>query len=365
MEFDRIISWLNSNSSIKKPLQHDIDLKPGTVFYGSGDPITGIVKFLGYHDETYNIANFPSISFNTDFSRALSACVYSEVKGSDRVIMDGISDEKYTSRAIKALSIFKDTYGIKGSFHFYIRRERRYGEAKGLGESAAIAAATARSIARCAFRDDAVNDTPFVSSIARLVSGSGSRSVSGGVSFWKSWRGIPPSESYAFRLPVDTSHFFFAAIPLMADYRTESAHHAAIKSPFYRAWETYQIDLIGRLIDDQFSLKSIMSSAEEDTRIMHAVLMSAGDIVISRESISVLNAIREFRKKYDGIYYSMDTGPSIVLMSEEKNIIEMFLSQFGFTHIWGEIPEVNWNNVPERFIEEAEGYFANSTKGNA
>ncbi|MGC8609098.1 MAG: diphosphomevalonate/mevalonate 3,5-bisphosphate decarboxylase family protein [Thermoplasmata archaeon] len=359
METDRIRRWIESNRMAGKPGRHEIELKPDKVFAGSGDPITGIVKFLGYYDDKYNIANFPSISFNTDFSMAMSACVYSEKTGMDSVVFDDTVNEKYTERAIKALNIFKNTYGIKGSFRFYIKRRKRYGEAKGLGESAAIASATARSIVRCAFHKDAVDDVPFVSSIARLVSGSGSRSVAGGVSFWNSYEGISPSESYAFRLPVDTSRFFFAALPAKLDYKTESAHKAAVRSPFYKAWEKFQLEKIEDIIDSNFDIVKMMKTAEKDALMMHAVLMSSGEIILSPETNAIINSLKEYRLKNEGLYYTMDTGPSIVIMSDQKNLIESFLSQIDRKYIWGKIPKRNRKAGMDKFMEEGNNYFDN------
>ncbi|MEM3676186.1 MAG: mevalonate pyrophosphate decarboxylase, partial [Thermoplasmataceae archaeon] len=130
------------------PGRADPDPQYDKLFYGGGYPITGIEKFLGYFDSVLNIANFPSISLTADYSSAHCYCRYLNKPGQDLVMLDGKMDQSYTRRSNKALSFFKSLFSLTGSFQFYIERKRNYESAKGLGESAAIAAACARAIYR-------------------------------------------------------------------------------------------------------------------------------------------------------------------------------------------------------------------------
>ncbi|MEM0154917.1 MAG: mevalonate pyrophosphate decarboxylase, partial [Methanothrix sp.] len=108
----------------------------GSISYGEGYPIIGIEKFLGYYDVDWNIAYSPSISLTANFSKARSFCRYVKDSGKDLVVLDGVSTDKYTKRMAKALSRFREMNNINGSFQFYVTREKKYADAKGLGESA-------------------------------------------------------------------------------------------------------------------------------------------------------------------------------------------------------------------------------------
>lgn len=311
--------------------------EPGEgIFFGAGYPITGLEKFLGYFDSVLNIANFPSISVTTDFSVAMSACTYSEEPGKDRVIFDGRSDGSFLKKSSKALEIFKSRYGITGSYSFYIKRYRRYGEAKGLGESAAVAAAVSRSLVSCTFGSEGLKDNSLVSRLARLVSGSGTRSVAGGMSLWLSYPYI--REEYCYGLPIeaDISSVQFAAIPMKSEWVTDSAHVLARASVFYGQWASDKFDHILSELDNGFDLEELLSRSTQDMYMLNSVILSGGNFIHTPESLTILSRLKEFTLKNQGLHYTSDTGPTIVLMSRDPSLIKQFLDENALeNHITG------------------------------
>ncbi len=187
---EALLRTLDREGIIPDVEDYAIDQDMGKVTYGQGFSITGVEKFLGYADSVLNLANFPSISITTDFMQTHAFCQSVKESGRDLVVLDGQVDERYSKRAEKALNYFKSLYGITGSFRFFIERDRKYKEAKGMGESASIAAAVSRSLVANVFGSGASRDATFTSRLARLVSGSGTRSVAGGLSMWLSYPNI-------------------------------------------------------------------------------------------------------------------------------------------------------------------------------
>ncbi len=322
---------------------------------GYGYPIIGLEKFLGYFDRSLNIANFPSISLLTDFSYAVSYCKYIEKPASDLVSLDGSTDGKYQDRARKALSFFKSLYGITGSFLFYIKRIRKYDNAKGLGESAAVAAAVARSITSCALEEKAARNDELVSRLARLVSGSGTRSVTGGVSMWLSYPYINEKECHGIRLPVDQKKIHFGAFPMPSGWLTDDAHRLAESSPFYGRWEAEKFDRILEEIQNGFSIENLLTRAQDEMFKLNSVILSTGNFIQIPESLSIINDLKEFTRKNSALHYTADTGPSIVLLSQDRSVIEEFIEGRKEKFIWGKSPA----KLPDddRFGKEAQEFF--------
>ena len=354
---ETLIHSLERDGIFPEIRSYDPSLEPGKITYGLGYPITGIEKFLGYSDRVINIANFPSVSITTDFSRAHAFCQSLEEGGKDSVVLDGHSDDRYTRRSEKALIYFKSLYGITGSFRFFIERERRYGEAKGLGESAAIASAVARALVTNVFGDTAVSDDPFVSRSARLVSGSGTRSVAGGLSMWMSYPSIREKLSVGFRIGNDIDKLYIAAAPTASLLRTEDAHSLALDSPFYDRWGQGKFASCENIARGNVSPEEIMKLAEKDFYRINAVLMSSGSIIQNHSSLSLIEKLYEYRKRNSGIYFTSDTGPSLVIMSSDRSMLKEFSEYSGTELLEGSII-TEWDRTPcaDRF-SRASQYF--------
>ena len=354
---ETLIHSLERDGIFPEIRSYDPSLEPGKITYGLGYPITGIEKFLGYSDRVINIANFPSVSITTDFSRAHAFCQSLEEGGKDSVVLDGHSDDRYTRRSEKALNYFKSLYGITGSFRFFIERERRYGEAKGLGESAAIASAVARALVTNVFGDTAVSDDPFVSRSARLVSGSGTRSVAGGLSMWMSYPSIREKLSVGFRIGKDINKIYIAAAPTASLLRTDDAHSLALDSPFYDRWGQGKFASCENIARGNASPEEIMRLAEKDFYRINAVLMSSGSIIQNHSSLSLIEKLYEYRKRNSGIYFTSDTGPSLVFMSSDRSMLKEFSEYSGTELVEGSII-TEWDRTPcaDRF-SRASQYF--------
>ncbi len=355
---EEIRNRLIETGLFRDPGHYKPSTEVGRISYGQGYPITAVEKFLGYFDRQNNIANFPSISFNTDFSFARASCTYIQQPGEDSVVLDGVEDPKYKSRADKAINYFKAMYGIKGSFKFYVKRYRKYKNAKGLGESAAVASATARAIIDNTFPKEASQDDVFVSRLARLVSGSGTRSSMDGFSLWLSYPWIREDQCHGVRLPVDTKKFHIMAYPAEHDVSTASAHDMAVSSPFYPRWMINKFQKILEILDSNFDLDLIMQHAEHDMFFMHSVLMAKGEIIHTPESLDLINAVRKFRQKSGRIYFTADTGPSIVLMSDDDKNLEEFEDSYGKKGLRGKVVTKHSNEIDPEFRKESEEYLS-------
>ena len=101
-------------------------------------------------------------------------------------------------RAKHSLDYVRNAYGLSGSFHFYIRRYRKYTDAKGMSESASVATSVAMAMSMLLFQSEA--DESIISELARFVSGSGTRGIFRGTAFWLSYPGISHRMCHAARV---------------------------------------------------------------------------------------------------------------------------------------------------------------------
>ncbi|MDE1860572.1 MAG: mevalonate pyrophosphate decarboxylase [Candidatus Micrarchaeota archaeon] len=343
-----ILKHLESRGLYKPLGSYRAQPEDGKVTYGEGYPITAFEKFLGYWKKDANLAFSPSISMVTDFSVVRCFCRYVREPGRDKVFLDGESNERYDKRARKALDNFRSITGITGSFEFTIERVKRYDKAKGLGESAAVAAATARALIANVFGEDAAHDDIFVSRFARFASGSGTRSAAGGMSIWIAFPEIEESQSYACRLDVDTSNFHFAVFPDFHNIQTMDAHGIASSSPFYPTWVINKYDRILKLIKSGPKIEDLMRNAQEDMFFLRSLLTSGGVIIDTERSIKLINAVKSFQQSGGNIFMTADTGPSIVVMSTDEGELKRFIATQSAKPLYGKIPQsVNYSPDPK------------------
>ena len=334
-ELGKIIeAELDKRGILKAMQEHTPNLEDGMITSGFGYPITGIEKFLGYFDSTLNIANFPSISIVTDFSHVISYCRYTSKGGKDSVSLDGKEDTKYTERARKALQYFKSIYGITGSFQFYIERVKRYDYAKGLGESAAVAASVSRALVSNVFGEEGLSDTTMTSRFSRMVSGSGTRSVSGGMSIWLSYPYIEEEKCAGYFIKDPGEELFVGAFPMPSPIATEGAHKLAEKSDFYRKWVTSKFQNILLELEDGFDMDLLLQRAQEDMYTLNSIILSQGHFIQTPESLSLIRALNNYSSRNYGLYYTADTGPTIVLLSRDRKLIEDFVKTREEKFIW-------------------------------
>lgn len=329
-----IQSELLKRGLFKSSFRHEPDLEDGRTTYGYGYPITGLEKFLGYFDETINIANFPSISIVTDFSVSHSYCRYMKEPGLDGVSLDGKESKKYTEKARKALQFFKSLHGISGSFRFYVERKRRYTEAKGLGESASVAAAVSRALMENAFGKGGSSDVTMTSRFARMVSGSGTRSVSGGLSLWLSYPYIEEEHSAGYFIKDPGNDIYVGAFPMPSQIVTDSAHKLAESSEFYGRWVSSKYQNILEEFDDDFEWEHLLGRAQQEMYTLNSIILSKGHFIQTPASLSLINSLDEFRQKNPGLHYTADTGPTIVLLSRDRKLIEEFVSGRKEEFLW-------------------------------
>jgi len=332
---DDIKGMMMNEGYYTEPHSYELELSDGKITFAHSYPIKAFEKFLGYYDKDNRIAFNPSISMRTDFSFCLAACRYRKNGKTDTVVLDGYADDKYYKKAKFALDKFRSEYSINGSFDFYIKRYRKYRKAKGLSESSAVAAAVSRALISNVFGDYAAKDDIFVSRYARFVSGSGTRAAHDGISMWLSYPGMDSRDCAAFKVGESNERLNYGVFPKYSDVATDNAHSIAVNSVFYGTWVREKFSNVKKLISDHFDINDLLKIGENDMLRLNSILMSGGLVIQTPDSLRILREILKFKSKNDGLYFTADTGPSIVIFSFDKSLIDEFRENVNDEYIDG------------------------------
>ncbi len=310
----------------RQPLQG----RPSGAAAAKAYPIQGILKYHGLADWRLRIAYLPSISVNNDAAYTLTWVAFDPHLAEDEVIING---ERATGRpwerVAASLEVIRQAVHIRSKARVVSKNVARAGRVgKGLGTSASASAALAAAALAAALGPEGLANRRLLSCMARLLAGSGCRSATGGLSLWLSYEGMEHEESFSVRLDVHDELSDLALLTVPLDSRiglvTEAAHREAPHSPFYPSWMESRgpeiIECLEALARRDW--RPIGQLAELDSIRLHAVTMTASRenklFAWEPENIPLFRLCNALREEGIPVYFSTDTGPTTVLLTERR-----------------------------------------------
>jgi diphosphomevalonate decarboxylase len=290
-------------------------------------PMQGILKYHGLADWRWRTAFLPSISVTNDAAYSITLVEFDPDLNTDMVELGGTpATGREVERVVQTLDAVRTLAKMQTRARVRSRNVIKGGKAgKGLGTSASGSAALALAAIAAAFGQDIASNGRFVTSMARLLAGSGCRSAAGGVALWLSYPGIAHEDSFALRL--DNKHQLagmrLITIPLDSRIalKTEQAHHDAPNSAFFQPWMRARPAEILRAIDAVHNgdWLTLAQQAELDSIYLHGVTMSGGNeskiFAWEPENITLFRLCDDLRAEGVPVYFSTDTGPTMVLLT--------------------------------------------------
>jgi mevalonate pyrophosphate decarboxylase len=145
---------------------------------------------------------------------------------------------------------------------------------------------------------------------------------------WLSHPKINPLDSFAIRLNRKEHDSFIdqislLTIPVKSALKTSQAHEIAPKSLFFQSWLINRKKLVLEFIEalDNLDLNKTGELMEFDTLCLHSVMMTAPQIqkIIAWEPVTlkIMHYINKLQREGYNVYYSIDTGPSVVLFTQK------------------------------------------------
>jgi diphosphomevalonate decarboxylase len=294
-------------------------------------PIQGILKYHGMVDWGLRTAYLPSISLNNDAAHTLTLVAFDAGLDVDQVEINGNpADAHARSRVLQTLDAVRalariDTRAAVTSQN--VTRATRVG--KGLGTSASASAALAMAAIAATLGPELAENRRFLSCLSRLLAGSGCRSATGGVSLWLSYPGVSHENSYAVRLDRHDELADMALITVPIDSRigltTEAAHRDAPQSPFFPPWCLSRADEVIACLHAVLrgDWRTLAQWAELDSIRLHGVTMTGSRenrlFAWEPENIPLFRLCNDLRSAGMPVYFSTDTGPTIVMLTHRAH----------------------------------------------
>jgi diphosphomevalonate decarboxylase len=232
-----------------------------------------------------------------------------------------VSDDPFAVRIGDFLGLFRP---FMGGIHLEIRTDNNIPTAAGLASSASGFAALVMALNNFAGWGLSLQQ---LSLLARLGSGSASRSVFDGFVEWHAGKLSDGMDSFAEQLPHQWAGFCIGILEICDAQKPigsrEGMNRTVETSKLYQAWPeqaTEDLQAIRAAIESRdFTL--LGKTAEQNALSMHATMLAAWPPLIYFQSKTVEQIHKIQRTRADGleVYFTIDAGPNIKLLFLEEN----------------------------------------------
>lgn len=277
-----------------------------------------LIKYWGKVDEVNRIPANSSLSLTLDGFYTDTKVTYDAQLTEDIFYLDGVLIEgKEKIRVQKFMDYIRNKYGL--SEYATITSNNHVPKAAGLASSASAFAA----LAKAATLDLNLDDIE-TSRLARMGSGSASRSIYGGFSIWH--HGHDDESSYATAIEMEPWEDIVMIACLINESTkpftsSEAMYETSQNSVYFDAWVTQShkdIALMEAYVKEH-DIKKVGALAQENALRMHASLMAINKWYFEPETIRILNLIREIQKEIP-VYFTMDAGPNVKLITTQAYV---------------------------------------------
>jgi diphosphomevalonate decarboxylase len=294
-------------------------------------PNIAFIKYWGNRDQTLRLPSNGSISMTLSGLETETSVYFDPTSKEDSFILN--EQKAFPTDTARVSSFLDHIRQISGVTYFAeIKSRSNFPISAGLASSASAFAALALAASHAAGLDLGGKD---LSRIARIGSGSASRSIFGGFVEW--YVGTNHEDSYA-EMIEDAGYWdlndVIAVVESSKKHTGSSQGHAiADSSPFQNARIT---DAPRRLDDCREAILSkdferLAMIAEQDSNMMHAVMMTSSPPLMywAKETLSIMHAISNWRREGIEVFYTIDAGSNVhcICTSASHSAVEERLIQ--------------------------------------
>lgn len=280
-----------------------------------------LLKYWGKKDQKLNLPYQTSVSVTADFFFTRTNVTIDENLKKDKVILDDkeLTGIQYT-RVVQHLNTLRERF--KRTEHCIVTSINnvfiRAGYASSASGFAALTAAYIDAIGAKVTQKE-------MSCLARLGSGSATRSIHGGFVVWH--QGDSHETSYAEKLPIDWPEFRMLftiidsspkrissrigmqiTVEKALSYDIYVRESNALVEPMIEGLKNHEIDTVGRI-------------AERSAELMRNVMLEAGIEYNTPMTQKLIQKVRSIRSKYRiPVFYTFDAGPNLILLTLEKHV---------------------------------------------
>jgi diphosphomevalonate decarboxylase len=287
-------------------------------------PNIALIKYWGNRDNALRLPANGSISMNLDGLHTRTTVTFSASLEDDGLRIGG---RQVTGPGLERVNLFLDLVRDLAGMKQYaeVVSENNFPSSAGIASSASAFAALALAATRAAGITLTMQE---LSRLARRGSGSACRSVPGGFVEWQAGKEESDSFATSFAPPEHWDLADCIAIVSTGHKKTGSTegHVLAASSPLQtaRVADAYRrLDICRRAILER-DFEALAAVVEQDSDMMHAVMMTStpGLFYWQPASLTVMQAVREWRSKGKPVCYTVDAGPNIHVICPREYIGE-------------------------------------------
>jgi diphosphomevalonate decarboxylase len=276
-------------------------------------PNIAFIKYWGNRDAALRLPVNGSISMNLDGLFTRTSVSFQPSLGFDELIINGHEVMgKGLERVSAILNVVRQSAGLGSKAE--VVSENNFPTGAGIASSAAAFAALALAASRAAGLEWS---EPAISRLARLGSGSASRSVPAGFVEWK--MGTGDLDSYAVSI-APPGHWDLAdcVAVVSAGHKaigSTEGHALAPSSPLQAARVAdapRRLDICRSAIRERDFVR-LADVIEHDSDMMHAVMMTSRPALFYWQpaTLAVMEAVRGWRRSGLPVAYTIDAGPNV------------------------------------------------------
>ena len=292
--------------------------KPGTRGEAFAPANIALCKYWGKRDAELNLPVNSSLSIS--LGKLGTHTVVKFAKTADKVFLNGKpASADFAVRLSKYLNLFR----ADGQF-FEVRTKNNIPTAAGLASSASGFAALVKAL-------DQLFGWGFnpreLSMLARLGSGSASRSLYDGFAVWHAGVRADGMDSYAEELSNDWKNLRVGILEVSKARKktgsTDGMNHTVETSELYESWIAQadcDFDVLRTAIAAQ-DFPMLGKTAENNALAMHATMLAAWPPLCywKPQSVALMQKVWQAREDGLEIYFTMDAGPNLKLLFLEKD----------------------------------------------
>ena len=298
-------------------------------FTATANANIALTKYWGKRNDELILPQNSSVSVTLEGLTATTTVEFDKTYMKDVFFLDGKEQSgEELERVVAILNILRKKVKIKDFAK--VASENNFPTAAGFASSAAGGAALALAGSKAA----GLNlDRKKLSILARINSGSASRSVEGGFVEWVRGKKDDGSDSYGLQV-ANEKHWpdFRILACILSTEKKKIKSRAGMKQsvancPFYPAWrETAEQDTVKM---KQLILKKDFTAlgnlAEHNCLKMHSVMITTTPPIIywNDKTVELMHAITGWREDGLEAYYTMDAGPQVKIICLAKDVAEL------------------------------------------
>ena len=271
------------------------------------------IKYWGNRDDALRLPLTGSLSMNLAGLRTRTAVTFDPALGDDEVVIGG---KAQTGEARRRVVEHLDRVRKRGSISTRVRMESENNFPSGTGIASSASAFAALTAAACAAAGLQLSEREL-SILARLGSGSASRSIPAGFVEWQA--GTNNDDSFAFSIAPPDHWTLTDCIAIVSDEHkavgSTGGHAIAHTSPLQAARikdTPRSLDLCREALLAR-DFPRFAEIVEEDSTMMHAIMMTSRPPLYYWQppTLAIMEAVREWRASGLPVCFTIDAGPNV------------------------------------------------------